>query len=131
MSHCKFNAAFRTNVVSVANELGLTFISTPNQVNRGTLMFHDPITDTQYSLHESGYVRRYIKSSMWGYMPMTERMKTEGMPTNGYQLNRVQLVKSGTRSNVYYRSVRILASPYEQLGIFVKSVINYRNGKGN
>lgn len=114
MKHCKFNAAFRINVVTVANELGLEFISTSRQTNSGTLMFRDPVTNCRYSLHESGYVRRYIKSTPYYSGAVYE---------NGYQLNRTELTKTKYSTRTY----RLLASPYEQLGILVKSVINYRN----
>lgn len=115
-----FNSAFRQNVVMVAESLGLTFISTPRQVNNGTLMFWDPQTDVKYSLHESGYVRRYIKRSFWGIGEDGLEVATEG-----YQLNPTQKVYIPNRTSKV--AVRQLATPYEQLGIFTKAVIAYRN----
>ena len=115
-----FNTAFRQNVVMVAETLGLTFISTARQVNNGTLMFWDPQTDVKYSLHESGYVRRYIKPSIWG-----RRGDGLEVATEGYQLNPTQKVYVPNRTDK--RTVRLLATPYEQLGIFTKAVIAYRN----
>jgi len=115
-----FNTAFRQNVVMVAETLGLTFISTARQVNNGTLIFWDPRTSVKYSLHESGYVRRWIKPSIWG-------PKGDGLveATEAYQLNPTQKVWVPNRT--YKRTVRLLATPYEQLGIFTKAVIAYRN----
>jgi hypothetical protein len=115
-----FNTAFRQNVVMVAETLGLTFISTARQVNNGTLIFWDPQTSVKYSLHESGYVRRWIKPSIWG-------PKGDGLTeaTEAYQLNRT--LKAYVPNRTYKRTVRLLATPYEQLGIFTKAVIAYRN----
>lgn len=112
-----FNATFRYNVATVAENLGLVSVTTRQQANNGTLMFYDPKTDVRYSLHESGYIRRYIKTSTWS--------RTRDFQENelqGYQLNTVKRVKG----KYGYRTHRELATPYEQLGIFVKSVISYR-----
>lgn len=116
IKHCKFNTTFRTNVYAVAYELGLQSLTTPKQACNGTLMFHDPQTDTKYSIHESGYVRRHIK----GTGLFTQNSE------EGYQLNRVDRIPNKYNSNGF-SSKRILANPYEQLGILVKSVINFRN----
>jgi hypothetical protein len=115
-----FNATFRQNVVMVAESLGLSFVSTPRQVNNGTLMFWDPITDVKYSLHESGYIRRWIKASIWG-----QRGDGLEVATEGYQLNPTQKVYAPNRTSKV--TVRQLATPYEQLGIFAKAVIAYRS----
>ena len=119
-----FNTAFRQNVLMVAETLGLTFISTARQVNNGTLMFWDPQTEVKYSLHESGYVRRYIKPSPWGEIGKGLEVYMEG-----YQLNRTTKAKTEPNANGYTREYtkRLLATPYEQLGIFTKAVITYRN----
>jgi hypothetical protein len=100
--------------------MGLEFISTPRQVENGTLCFYDPETDTRYSLHESGYVRRHIRTSDW-----MEEWKT-------YQLNRttqatVIYVNSRGKEQSYDCTQRILATPDEQLAIFVRRVLSYRN----
>lgn len=97
----KFNTPFRKAAVAVADSMGLEFISTPRQVDNGTLMFRDPETNTRYSLHESGYVRRHLPN------------------TRAYQLNRVQHSRWSSPH-------RLLAHGDEQLGIMVISVINYR-----
>jgi hypothetical protein len=109
--HCKFSSTFRQNVVRVAETLGLEFISTPRQVQNGTLSFYDPQGKCTYSLYESGYVRRsyYNEYALFSH-------------TNVYQLNRTRFTqKSWGKSKQ-----RILANPDEQLGIFTRSVINWR-----
>jgi hypothetical protein len=112
MKHCNFDARFRKSTALVANEMGLEFTSTPRQVENGTLMFYDPQAKVSYSMHESGYVRRYIMGG-WPFGG-TRRM---------YQLNKTKsyLVESG-----WYRKERILASPDEQLAIMVRAVVNHR-----
>ena len=111
MKHCKFNASFRKSALAVANELELEFVSTPTQIKNGTLKFNDPETDVQYALHESGYIRRYIKGYQHHFM-------TEA-PNNMYPLNRRN--RDYCADNTYY-----LASPDEQLGIMCRAVMNYR-----
>ena len=121
---CKFNTRFRQAADLVAETMGLEFISTPRQVENGTLCFYDPETDTRYSLHESGYVRRHIRTSDW----MSD-WKT-------YQLNRTKQVnvkyhvksRNGRMTEQSYDCTqRILANPDEQLAIFVRRVLTYRN----
>jgi hypothetical protein len=111
--HCKFNSTFRQNVVRVAETLGLEFISTPKQVENGTLSFYDPQGKCTYSLYESGYVRRsyYNEYALFSH-------------TNVYQLNPIEKTKNRYNS---FTSKRILMNPNEQLGILVKSVINWRS----
>jgi len=103
---CKFDARFRRAVLLVAESMGLEFISTRRQVENGTLSFYDPETETRYSLHESGYVRRYIPPTWWPHPEW-----------RGYQLNRI---------NQGFVKRTILADPDAQLGIFVRAVLNYR-----
>lgn len=105
---CKFNARFRKATNRVAETMGLEFISTPLQVENGTLCFYDPETDTCYSLHESGYIRRHVRTD--------NKMVKYDWQT--YQLNRTELNR--------YSVSRILASPDTQLGIFVRAILNYR-----
>ncbi len=121
MKHCTFNSSFRKNVVAVAEQLGLTFISTNRQVQNGTLMFHDPVTRCNYSLHESGYVRRYILNTE--SVNYYRQLNNETAAMCGYQLNKTAMRKTKYRE----AKVRLLASPYEQLGILVKSVLSFRN----
>lgn len=111
--HCTFNSTFRQNVIRVAETLGLEFISSLKQVQNGTLSFYDPQGKCNYSLYESGYIRRsyYNEYAMFGGH------------TNIYQLNPVKRTKNRYNS---YSTERILMNPNEQLGILVKSVINWR-----
>ena len=103
----KFNASFRKSTYAVATEMGLEFISTKRQVENGTLMFYDPRSRAKYALYESGYVRR-LNPAM-------------------YQLNKTRKVTHQGSKYVYQMTERIKANPEEQLGIFVKSIVNYRN----
>lgn len=107
----KFNASFRKSAAAVATELGVEFISTKRQVENGTLMFNDPKTNVNYAMYESGYVRRLLPAM--------------------YQLNKT---RDGYKTRTYngkdyttYQRIRIMANPDEQLGIFAKSIVNYRN----
>lgn len=108
----KFNAQFRKSAAAVATELGLEFISTKRQIENGTLMFNDPQSNVEYALYESGYVRRLDGQAM-------------------YQLNKTRMgIKTTTykgKEYTHYQKIRVLANPDEQLGIFVKSVVNWRN----
>ena len=111
MSYAKFNTSFRRAAVAVAEELGLEFISTKRQLNNGTLKFHDPKTDAQYALCESGYIRRYVKGFKHSFMTET--------PIYHYPLN--------TRNKLWAANTTYdLAGPNEQLGIMVRAINNYR-----
>lgn len=115
---CSFNAAFRQNVADVAVALGLEIRTSPRQANNGTLAFYDPQTQATYTLHETGYVRRtYFKKPWWG---------VESPFRETYQLNRTKIEKVKYPTFTSSRTHRILAGPYEQLGIFAKSVLKYR-----
>ena len=70
-------------------------------------MFYDLKTDTRYAMYESGYVRR-IHAGI-------------------YQLNKTRKIKQTRSWGESTRTERILANPEEQLGIMVKSVVNWRN----
>ena len=120
----KFNASFRKSAAAVATELGLEFISTKRQVENGTLMFNDPETNVKYAMYESGYVRRFIPTSFhWSPFQTVKNQM--------YQLNKTRHgVKTTTYNGKAYtchQKIRILANPDEQLGIFAKSIVNYRN----
>jgi hypothetical protein len=101
--YCKFNATFRYHAIELGEALGLKFISSNRQIQNGTLKFYDPIKNCAYALYESGYVRREN-----GYI---------------YQLNQVKSHKT----SYGWRPERVLASPFEQLGILAKSVLLYRS----
>lgn len=118
---CKFNAAFRLNAETVAAELGLESTTSKRQAENGTLAFYDPRTGATYTLHETGYVRRsYPKNSLnspWG---------GETPYVQIYQLNQTRIEKIKYPTFTSSRTHRILVGPYEQLGIFVKSVLKFR-----
>jgi|694.fasta_scaffold36925_13 hypothetical protein len=123
----KFNASFRKSVAAVAEELGLEFISTPRQVNRGTLMFNDPQSNVKYAMYESGYVRRLVPTSHHWSSSQTIGDKGHQM----YQLNKTSFGFKTTTFNgreyTSYQKIRIMANPEEQLGIMVKAIANWRN----
>jgi hypothetical protein len=127
----KFNASFRKSAVAVGEALGLEFISSKRQVENGTLMFNDPQSNVKYALYESGYVRRLtpLDNCPWGN---SQTINERGHAM--YQLNKVrkewkQVTSYTGKTYSYYQNVRILANPEEQLGILVKSVVNWRNNK--
>lgn len=112
-----FTTPFRKAVKNVAKAFNLKNATTKRMKNNKTLRFFDKKTNVYYSLHQSGYVRRHIVTG-WtsGYKP--------------YQLNDTVVTpitdKKGKRTGIV-TTKRILANPNEQLGIFAKAVINYRN----
>ena len=125
----KFNASFRKSVYAVAAELGLEFISTKCQVENGTLMFNDPRTNVKYAMYESGYIRRLVSIGKchWG-----NSQTIQGRGHAMYQLNKTHKVTKHWKdhngvSHSYQMTERIKANPEEQLGIFVKSIVNFRN----
>ncbi len=121
MKHTKFNACFRYSTVAVARELGLTFISTTRQIENGTLMFHDPETNVQYSLHESGYIRRHTSGYRHAFMQKD--------PTYMYPLNKRTSWTKQSANGWKYRQTSSYQKAHgdEQLGILVRAVLNYRN----
>jgi hypothetical protein len=123
----KFNASFRKSTYAVATEMGLEFISTKRQVENGTLMFNDPQTNVKYAMYESGYIRRLIPTGFRWSSSQTVKEQMHQM----YQLNKTRkdfktTVYNG-RTYTHYQTIRIKANPEEQLGIFAKSIVNYRN----
>jgi hypothetical protein len=124
----KFNASFRKSAAAVATELGLEFISTKRQIENGTLMFNDPETNVKYAMYESGYVRRLtpIGNCPWG--------NSQTINERGHQMYQLNKTRHGVKTTTYngkaytcHQKIRILANPDEQLGIFAKSIVNYRN----
>ena len=93
----------------------LTDVTTPVMDKHGSIRLYDPITEVQYSLHESGYIRRYIKCGYYGYYGYGGRPKTS---THPYQLNKTTTNGRQTR--------RTLATIDEQIVILINAVANYR-----
>ncbi len=128
MTHTTFNAKFRTDLVNVAETLGLEFISTHRQVENGTLMFEDPRTNCRYALYESGYIRRLIKKHEYLGSGAWSKQSTWGM----YPLNRrVKEYRTYLNGNTHIGQPYRLAENDEQMAIFVRAITNYRikNGK--
>ncbi len=111
MKHCKFTPAFRSSADEVAIALGLRPLHRPTRDGVLTMRYHDPLTGAEYSISESGYVRRWITGPFWG-----------GVATRGYQLN---AQRRGAYWNQHAIS-RILHSPHEQLGRMAAAVLRYR-----
>jgi len=86
----------------------LTDVTTPLMDKHGSIRLYDPIAAVQYSLHESGYIRRYIKGGY--YMSKN--------PVHPYQLNKTTTNGRQTR--------RTLATIDEQIVILINAVANYR-----
>lgn len=125
----KFNASFRKSAAAVATELGLGFISSKRQVENGTLMFNDPQSNVKYAMYESGYVRRLVPI---GRQPWGNSQTIDSKGHAMYQLNKTHKVTKHWKdhygvSRSYQTTERILANPEEQLGIFAKSIVNWRN----
>jgi hypothetical protein len=126
MKKYTFDARYRKSVDNVLTSMGLNLISTPRQIENGTLMYHDPYTKTIYALYESGYIRRLVPSFAWG------SSQTIGNKTYaGYQLNKTrrEIVQREYNGRIYEfeQKVRIMANPMEQLGIVTAAIANYRN----
>lgn len=125
MKKYTFDARYRTSVDNVLTSMGLKLISTPRQIENGTLMYHDPYTKVIYALYESGYIRRLIPSFGWG-----TSQTIGGKTYAGYQLNKTcrETIQREYNGRIYEfeQKVRILANPMEQLGIVVAGIANYR-----
>lgn len=105
-----FTPQFRSAVESVAEELGLLNATNSRHKRTGTLAYIDPVTNSVYTLHTNGYIRRTHRRVRWygGYMQ-----------NETYQLNPTKKTQSGSTE-------RIMMTPMEQLGKLTTSVISYR-----
>lgn len=111
----QFTNAFRINVAQIAEEIGLIESTSPRQKELGTIEFVDPVTSTdgfvlKYQLNESGWVRRreeYLSRSGYNARSMANL------------LNERITTKSG-------KTYRVRAERNEQLGLFIKGVVKYR-----
>lgn len=110
----------KTELRLVAQELGLIESTNARQEKNGTMEFIDPVTSTQacitsYTVHSNGYIRRKF----------TYANPTWTRGVEHYQLNRT------TKEAAYWEgprmTVRIMATPLEQVAILFKSTINFRN----
>jgi hypothetical protein len=105
-----FTPSFYQAVENVAEELGLLNATNTRHQKTGTIAYIDPVTNTVYTLHTNGYIRRTFRRSSWynGYMQSIT-----------YQLNPTRKSEKGSTE-------RIMMSPWEQLGKLTTSVISYR-----
>jgi hypothetical protein len=128
MSNFKFNTQFKRQVSRVAQELGLIENTSDRQKQNGTISYVDPVVSTTgttvgYTLHESGYVRRFCVNN--DRNTSTYLYRTAGH----YQLNRqerIPVTNGRTADILRYSTERIPASPLEQLAILTVAVLNYR-----
>ena len=117
-----FSTSFKTAANAVAEELGLENITSQRQKANGTLCFHDPETDVDYTMHETGYIRRRWNIRTWGGL---------GKSTT-YQLNPQKGVvdqwtnnRTGETAKTVCTS-RVALDQWGQLGKLCTSVISYR-----
>jgi len=117
-----FSTSFKTAANAVAEELGLENITSQRQKANGTLCFHDPETDVDYTMHETGYIRRRWNIRAWNGL---------GKSTT-YQLNPQKEVvdqwinkRTGETAQSVYTE-RVALDQWGQLGKLCTSVISYR-----
>ena len=117
-----FSTSFKTAANAVAEELGLENITSERQKANGTLCFHDPETDVDYTMHETGYIRRRWNIRAWNGL---------GKSTT-YQLNPQKEVvdqwinkRTGETTQSVYTE-RVALDQWGQLGKLCTSVISYR-----
>jgi len=91
-------------------------VTSPLMSKNGSIRLYDPNTDVQYSLHESGYIRRYVKYGYYGYYGYGGKPAAS---TRAYQLNKIEKTGGCVR--------RILATVDEQIVILINAVANYRS----
>lgn len=105
-----FTPSFHQAVESVAEELGLLNATNSRHKRTGTIAYIDPVTNTVYTLHTNGYIRRTFRNVGWydGYVQNVT-----------YQLNPTRRGQNGSTE-------RVMMTPWEQLGKLTTSVISYR-----
>jgi len=104
-----FTPQFRTAVESVAEELGLLNATNSRHERTGTIAYIDTVTNSVYTLHTNGYIRRTFRNLGW-YRGYSQNVT--------YQLNPIKRTNGGT--------TRVMMTPWEQLGKLTTSVISYR-----
>lgn len=105
----KFTKAFHSAATEFAINYGLLVNTNARQVKNGTVSFYDPITQCGYTMHPNGYVRTR--------RPFSSRC---------YQLNRKYNVSVHSQ---WTKTIRIPATPSEQLGILATTVPAHRKNK--
>jgi hypothetical protein len=126
MNFYRFRADYRKNVNNVMSEMGLRLVSSPRQIENGTLLYRDLETGCLYGLYESGYCRRFVESQSGCGQTI------KGRNYKMYQLNRrVKLNQRKPKKTPFAKTyppryMRIMANPIEQLGIVVSAITRYR-----
>lgn len=107
-----YTTHFIKSAIAVTEAIGLEFISSEKQIRNGSLVFHDPESNTVYGLYLSGYVRRHSGNRM-------------------YQLNKTTYGHKVTEYNgqtyTHWGKIRLLVGPDEGLGILVQAVVRWRH----
>ena len=117
-----FSTSFKTAANAVAEELGLENITSQRQKANGTLCFHDPETDVDYTMHETGYIRRRWNIRAWnGLGKSTTYQLNPQKEAVGYWTDS----RTGKRTSYVCRE-RVALDQWGQLGKLCTSVISYR-----
>lgn len=91
-------------------------VTSQRQADNGTVCYHDPITNCDYLLYESGYVRRKRNGESGGMFPI-------------YQLNpKRNVMRVSPYSGRTYECVErvMLESHSERMECAARAVVNYR-----
>ena len=121
-----FSPSFKRAANGIAEELGLENITSERQKENGTICYHDPETNVDYTLHETGYIRRRLRGGTHRAWPGMQPYLTT------YQLNpQKEVVDHWTnkRTGETTQSVcteRVALDQWGQLGKLCTSVVSYR-----
>lgn len=117
-----FSPSFKRAADTVAEDLGLENITSKRQKANGTICYHDPETGVDYTMHETGYIRRRWNIRTWGGLNKAIT----------YQLNPQKEVVdywTNKRTGETTQSVcteRVALDQWGQLGKLCTSVVSYR-----
>ena len=118
-----FSPSFKRAADTVAEDLGLENITSQRQKANGTICYHDPQTETDYTLHETGYIRRRLKKTRtWGgYVEQRTYQLNPQKEVVGYWTDS----RTGKRTS-YVCTERVALDQWGQLGKLCTSVVSYR-----
>jgi len=115
MKHTEILKSHRDAISNICIEFNLNDETTYQMHKNGTIRLYDSFADCWYSIHESGYVRRYIRPPYsWQETPQ------------GYQLNKTFTTSITTRFGSKTCKNRILATIDEQIVLLINAIVNYR-----
>lgn len=91
-------------------------VTSQRQADNGTVCYHDPITNCDYLLYESGYVRRKRNGESGGMFPIYQlNPKRKGMRVSPYSGRTYECVERV-----------MLESHSERMECAARAVVNYR-----